>query len=112
MCLASDLPSLTADSLLWFWAAQGNSQLVVQLAGLTQNGVPDGGVFLGTGLVQCAFSSNLRRVFSSLGPVQFTAAAGKASAAVTTADTQLTPGGAGRGLGHVRADGPDGAGAD
>ena len=68
---------------------------MVQLAGLTQNGVPDGGVFLGTGLVQCAFSSNLRRVFSALGPVQFTPAAGKASAAVTAADTQLTPGGPG-----------------
>ena len=76
-------------------APQGNSSLVVQLAGLTLNGVPDGGVFLGTGLVQCAFSTNLRRVFSALGPVQFTPAANVASAAVTAADTQLTPGGPG-----------------
>jgi len=63
---------------------------VVQFAGLNVNGAPDGGVFLNTGLVYCAFSSNLRRVFSSLGPVQFTPAAGQTPAAQSALDTQLT----------------------
>lgn len=51
--------------------AQGGSTLEVQLRGLLNDGEPDGGVFLDTGLAHCAFSTSLRRTFAAFGPIAF-----------------------------------------